>query len=117
MPLAHRGLLKLIEGKQRLVSHWVPDARGGRFHHRLERQVRGQVRIECGTLPTHTKVDGRLPRVPVSIPGALDDALRTEARHVSNALAALADWQLTALIQSRQQIIVTPEPLTKASRE
>lgn len=116
MPLAQRGLLQLMEGKHRLVSHWIPDARGGRFHHIVERQVRGQARIECGSLPSHTKGKGILPTVPVSIPDALDDAVRSESRHVGKALVALADWQLTELIHRRKQITVTPLPLTKAPR-
>lgn len=110
MPLAHRGLLQLIEGKQRLISHWIPDERGGRFHHMLERQVRGQTRIECGSLPSHTKAKGVIPTVLVSIPDALEDAVRSESRYVGKALVALADWQLTELIRGRKQITVTPLP-------
>lgn len=108
MPLAQRGLVQLIKSKQRLLSQWLPSARGGRFHHQLLPQERGQTRIECGPLPSLTKVSGRAPSVQVSIPDVLHRALRTEARHVSTALAALADWQLTQLIDSREQIRVMP---------
>lgn len=107
--LAHQGLLQLINDEQRLVSNWIPDAKGGHFHHMPVPEERGMPRVDCGALPRQSKAEGRTPNVAVSIPDALLRALRTEARHVSTGLAALADWQLTMLINGKQRIVVTPQ--------
>ncbi|BFI94961.1 MAG: hypothetical protein RSP_04710 [Rhodanobacter sp.] len=111
--LAHEGLNQLIDTQQRLISAWIPESKGGRFHHILMPQERGIPRIDGGNLP-HTSA---VHRTMVTLPNALQTALRSEGRHVSTSLVALADWQLNQLIDGREQIRVTPLREPKASRE
>lgn len=111
--LAHEGLNQLIDTQQRLISAWIPESRGGRFHHILMPQERGIPRVDGGNLPQTSDIH----RTMVTLPNALQIALRTEGRHVSTALVALADWQFTQLIDDREQIRVTPIRQPRASCE
>lgn len=110
--LAHEGMLNLIRTQQRLVSQWIPAAKGGRLHHRLIPQVRGTFRVEGGTLPRASTRDAT-----IGIPEAMHDALRTEGHHVSVALVALVDWYLAQLIDGRERITVTPLKQPNSSLE
>lgn len=107
--LAQRGLLKLIDEKERLVSHWLPDGSGGEFFHAVMPWKRGQTHVECGALPSRSKSAGRTHAPMISVPDALLEALATESRYLSNALTALADWEIDRLIEQRQRITVTPQ--------
>ena len=111
--LAHEGLHQLIDSKQRLISAWIPESKGGRFHHILMPQERGIPRIDGGSLPQATGMH----RTMVTLPDALQAALSAEGRHVSTSMVALADWQLTQLIDGREQIRVTPIRQPMASRK
>jgi hypothetical protein len=110
--LADEGLRQLIESKQRLISPWIPGARNGQFHHLLRRQERGTPRVEDGSIPRRFRAHTAM----ISLPDELHETLRSQGRHVSTALAALADWQLNLLIEGREQIIVESVKQPRPSR-